>query len=70
MFDDDTMIAARFHEPLIIGVGNDSSYYVSSDVLGFVDKTDQAIYPDNQNIVLVDGTGLSIYDFDCKESIL
>ena len=61
------MIAARFHEPLIIGVGNDSSYYVSSDVLGFVDKTDQAIYPDNQNIVLVDGTGLSIYDFDAKK---
>jgi glucosamine--fructose-6-phosphate aminotransferase (isomerizing) len=67
LFDDDTMIAARFHEPLIIGVGNDSSYYVSSDVLGFVDKTDQAIYPDNQNIVLVDGTGLSIYDFDAKK---
>ena len=67
LFDDGIMIAARFHEPLIIGVGNDSSYYVSSDVLGFVDKTDQAIYPDNGNIVLVDSSGLSIYDFDAKK---
>jgi len=64
LFNDGTMIAARFHEPLIIGVGNNSSYYISSDVLGFVDKTDQAIYPDNGNVVVVDSTGLSIYDFD------
>jgi len=67
LFDNGTLIAARFHEPLIIGVGNNSSYYISSDVLGFVDKTDQAIYPDNGNIVLVDSTGLSIYDFDARK---
>jgi glucosamine--fructose-6-phosphate aminotransferase (isomerizing) len=64
LFNNGTMIAARFHEPLIIGVGNNSSYYISSDVLGFIDKTDQAIYPDNGNVVVVDSTGLSIYDFD------
>ena len=67
LFDDGIMIAARFHEPLIIGVGNDSSYYVSSDVLGFIDKTDQVIYPDNGNIVLVDSKGLSLYDFLTKK---
>ena len=67
LFDDGIMIAARFHEPLIMGVGNDSSYYVSSDVLGFIDKTDQVIYPDNGNIVLVDSKGLSLYDFLTKK---
>ncbi len=64
LFEDDTLIAARFHEPLIIGVGNDTSYYISSDVLGFIEKTDNAIYPDNGNIVLIDKTGLSTYTFD------
>jgi len=67
LFDNGTLVAARFHEPLIIGVGNNSSYYITSDVLGFVDKTDQAIYPDNGNVVVVDSTGLSIYDFDAKK---
>ena len=66
MFDDGTLIAVRFHEPLIVGVGKDSSYYLSSDVLGFIEKTDKAIYPDNGNILVLNSNGLSIFDFDGK----
>jgi len=64
MFDNGTLIAVRFHEPLIVGVGKDSSYYLSSDVLGFIEKTDKAIYLDNGNILVLNSHGLSIYDFD------
>ena len=66
MFDDGTLIAVRFHEPLIVGVGKDSSYYLSSDVLGFIEKTDKAIYPDNGNILVLNSNGLSIFDLDGK----
>ena len=52
IFEDGTLAAARFHEPLIVGVGK-NSYYLSSDVLGFIDRTDDAIYIDNDDFVIV-----------------
>jgi len=63
MFEDGTLVAARFHEPLIIGVGK-NSYFLSSDVLGFIENTDDAIYLDNGNITIIDSSDLKIYDFD------
>jgi glucosamine--fructose-6-phosphate aminotransferase (isomerizing) len=63
MFSDGTLVAARFHEPLIVGVGKDS-FFLSSDVLGFIEQTDDVIYIDNENFVIVDSTGLQIYDFE------
>lgn len=63
MFEDGTLGAARFHEPLIIGVGSDS-YFLSSDVLGFIEQTDEAIYVDNRNFILIDSKGLKVFDFD------
>ena len=52
IFEDGTLAAARFHEPLIIGV-EQNNYYISSDVLGFIEKTDDAIYIENENFVIV-----------------
>ena len=52
IFEDGTLAAARFHEPLIVGIENDN-YYLSSDVLGFIEKTDDAIYIDNEDFVIV-----------------
>ena len=63
MFEDGTLAAARFHEPLIIGVGKES-YFLSSDVLGFIEQTDDAIYVDNGDFVLIDSAGLQICNFD------
>ena len=63
IFEDGTLAAARFHEPLIIGVGK-NSHYISSDVLGFIEKTDDAIYVDNEDFVIVDGSGIHIFGFD------
>ena len=63
IFEDGTLAAARFHEPLIIGVEK-NGYYLSSDVLGFIEKTDDAIYVDNEDFVIVNNTGIHIFNFD------
>ncbi len=63
MFENGILAAARFHEPLIIGIGKES-YFLSSDVLGFIEQTDDAIYVDNGNFVVIDSTGLQICSFD------
>ena len=63
IFEDGTIVGARFHEPLIVGVGK-NSYYLSSDVLGFIEKTDDAIYLDNEDFVILNDTGLHTFGFD------
>ena len=64
VFHDGTIAGARYEEPLIIGVTTDG-YFVSSDVLGFVEYTDKAIFLDNGNICIVDNnTKLKIFDLD------
>jgi len=63
IFEDGTLAAARFHEPLIIGIEK-YGHYISSDVLGFIEKTDDAIYIDNENFVIINNENLSIYDFN------
>ncbi|HZS73138.1 MAG TPA: glutamine--fructose-6-phosphate transaminase (isomerizing) [Candidatus Nitrosotalea sp.] len=63
VFSDGTLAAARFHEPLIVGVGK-SGYFVSSDVLGFIEHTDEAIYPDNGEIVIINFAGIELFDFE------
>ena len=65
IFEDGTLVAVRFHEPLVIGIGK-NSHYLSSDVLGFIEKTDNAIYMGNENFVIVNDSGMQIYDFAGK----
>ncbi|MEX0640474.1 MAG: glutamine--fructose-6-phosphate transaminase (isomerizing) [Nitrosopumilaceae archaeon] len=63
MFENGILAAARYHEPMIIGIGK-NDYFLSSDVLGFIEHTDDAIYIDNGNLVFVDSSGIQISDFD------
>ncbi|EPA05587.1 glutamine--fructose-6-phosphate transaminase (isomerizing) [Candidatus Nitrosarchaeum limnium] len=63
MFENGQLAAARFHEPLIVGIGKDS-YFLSSDVLGFIEQTDNAIYIENGNFVIIDNDKLQILDFN------
>ena len=65
MFENGQLAAARFHEPLIVGVGK-KNYFLSSDVLGFIEQTDEAIYLDNGNFVLIDKDQFQILDFQGK----
>ena len=63
VFENGTLAAARFHEPLIVGIGKDE-YFVSSDVLGFVEYTDEVIYPDNRECLIINSSGIQMFDFD------
>ncbi len=63
VFEQGSLAAAKFHEPMVIGVGK-NGYFVSSDVLGFVEYTDDVIYPDNNELVIMDSSGLlQFFDF-------
>ena len=63
MFENGQLAAARFHEPLIVGIGK-NSYFITSDVLGFIEQTDNAIYIENGNFVIIDKDKLQILDFN------
>ncbi|NNM03028.1 MAG: glutamine--fructose-6-phosphate transaminase (isomerizing), partial [Nitrosopumilus sp.] len=63
MFENGQLAAARYHEPLIIGIGKDD-FFLSSDVLGFIEYTDDAIYMENGNFVILDKEKFQILDFD------
>ncbi len=67
MFADGTLAAARYHEPLIVGIGADS-YHIASDVLGFVEKTDEAVYVENGHFLTIDCKGMHMYDFTGKSA--
>ena len=67
MFENGQLAAARFHEPLIVGVGEDN-VFLSSDVLGFIEYTDNAIYLKSKNFVILDKGEFQIFDFDGKNA--
>ena len=62
MFENGELAAARFHEPLIVGIGQDD-FFLSSDVLGFIEFTDDAIYLENGNFVILSENKFQILDF-------
>lgn len=63
MFENGQLAAARFHEPLIIGVGQ-NDFFLSSDVLGFIEYADDAIYMENGNFVILEKDKFQILDFN------
>ena len=63
MFDNGQLSAARYHEPLIVGVGL-SNFFFSSDVLGFIEYTDDAIYIENGNFAIMSKNEFKILDFN------
>jgi len=67
MFKNGQLAAAKFHEPLIIGVGHDD-FFLSSDVLGFIEYTDNAIYMENGNFVILEKDKFKIFDFDGEQT--
>lgn len=63
MFASGALACARLDEPLVIGV-SDNAYYASSDVLGFLQYTDQAMFLDNRDIAIIDMSSVSIFNFN------
>jgi glucosamine--fructose-6-phosphate aminotransferase (isomerizing) len=62
MFSNGTLACARLDEPLVIGI-SDNAFYASSDVLGFLQYTDQAVFLDNRDMAIIDRDGINIFDF-------
>ena len=62
VFNSSTLCGARYDEPLIVGVGNDD-YFLSSDILGFLNHTDRAIFLDNPDIVVINDSDISFFNF-------
>jgi len=67
MFENGQLAAARFHEPLIVGIGQEN-VFLSSDVLGFIEYTDNVIYMKNRNIIILDKKDFQILDFNGKNT--
>jgi glucosamine--fructose-6-phosphate aminotransferase (isomerizing) len=65
IFGDGTICGSRYDEPLIIGLPSDG-YFISSDVLGFLQYTDKAIFLDNKDIAVIAGENLNLYDSNGK----
>src|SRR5918999_1186723 len=62
-FEDGTICGSRYDQPLIIG-SVDKGYFISSDVLGFLEYTDKAIFLHNKDIAIIDSKVLQIYDVE------
>src|SRR5215211_5408502 len=63
IFKSGLVAGARLDEPLIIGIGNNGNF-ISSDVLGFIEYTDKAIFLDNYDIVILDDQNINLFDFN------
>jgi glucosamine--fructose-6-phosphate aminotransferase (isomerizing) len=62
MFSNGSLACARLDEPLVIGI-SDNAFYASSDVLGFLQYTDQAVFLDNRDMAIIDRDGINIFNF-------
>ena len=63
VFEDGTICGSRYNEPLIIG-SVDTGHFISSDILGFLEYTNKAIYLDNRDTVILDSKDLQIFDMN------
>jgi glucosamine--fructose-6-phosphate aminotransferase (isomerizing) len=62
MLKDKSLIGVKNHEPLILGLGSDGCF-LSSDLLGFSKNVDKVIHLDDEQFVIINSNGYSIYDF-------
>ena len=63
MFKDGRLAAARYHEPLIVGLAREG-VFVGSDVMGFIEHTDKMLYVDNGEMAIASPAEISVVSFD------
>lgn len=61
-FRNGTMAAARHGEPLMIGVAQ-NGLFLSSDVRGFIEHTDRAVYIQNDTCVIIRDGNMQVMDY-------
>jgi len=57
----DRIVAVRKSSPLVIGIG-DGEYFVASDALSFLEKTNQVIFMEDDEVAIITGEGADIYN--------
>ncbi len=57
------IIGVRKESPLIVGIGEDE-YFIASDVPAVLNHTDQAIYLDNREMVILDGNDITVKNLE------
>jgi glutamine---fructose-6-phosphate transaminase (isomerizing) len=62
LMDDGSLVGARNHAPLILGIGKNGAF-VSSDIIGFVQEADDVVYLDNGQFVVISHEKIRICDF-------
>ena len=62
MLKNKSLIGVRNHEPLILGI-SPQGYFLSSDVLGFPKHVEKVIYLDDEQFVIINHQGYTLYDF-------
>ena len=62
-YEPDKIYAARFHSPLVIGLG-DGENFLASDVPAFLTFSKKAIFLEDREIALISQEGVEIFDFD------
>ena len=63
----DTLIGARRGSPLILGIGNDSEFFLASDVSAIINHTQKVVYLDDNDIVQIKGGSYSIVNLNSRE---
>ena len=64
------LIAAKKSSPLVIGIGEDGTYFVGSDATPIVEYTKNVVYLEDEEIALMDKkTGLKIVTIQNREKI-
>lgn len=63
MFAGGQLAAVKHHRPLVMGLRG-TEFFLSSDVLGFVEHTDDAVYIENGSVVIFDAGKFEITDFE------
>lgn len=59
----DKIIGVRKESPLIVGKG-ENEYFLASDVPAVLNHTNQVIYLDNREMVILDGEGITVKNLD------
>jgi glutamine---fructose-6-phosphate transaminase (isomerizing) len=63
LMDDGTLVGARNHAPLILGMGR-HGVFISSDIIGFVEDADEVVYLDNGQFVMLSPQMVRLCDFN------
>ena len=62
-----TLIGARRGSPLILGIGNNSDFFLASDVSAIINHTQKVVYLDDNDIVQITGNDYSIVNMNSHE---